>query len=610
MDRADDLLVPFWLRTVRIGLLVTGLVLLVLAAFPFLPGHGRVEPAPYIAVLACAAAGAAAVAALPWRRLFERRAGVWFLYAWSAADIVLVSAAVAATGGGRSNLFLLYALTTVFFNASYPVPGQLSLLAFTFVAYLVALAATGWHAPTGILFLRLTSLGLLALLAGFLSLELMHQMRSHARTAAEAGRWARLLAAVTEASRHMTLDHDEVGEATLGAMIELGFDAAALCAVSEDATTYHVVRSVGMPKEYGQEAYPLSSGVTGRVASTGRTVVVTDYASESDALPVARGMGLGAVCATPIWIEGWLAAVLVAGTRERRELYTQEIQALELLAAQVGLALENVGRYEEQRHSVERLEELDRMKSDFLATVSHELRTPVTVIRGVGGTLAMAWDGLAEGTKRELALSLKGNAESLDAIIGSLLDFSRLESGQPDVNPVEFDIADLVRMAGRRLEPLLEGRPFVVHAGDALRVRADPALMDRVIENLVSNAAKHTPTGTRVELFARRDGAYAVIGVSDDGPGIPEDDLVRLGERFFRGGDLNERPKGLGLGLALAREMLEIHGSELEVESRLGEGSQFFFRLPLRDAVQMLARKSRKGVRRAQGSDRDAAART
>jgi signal transduction histidine kinase len=463
--------------------------------------------------------------------------------------------------------------------------------------------------PAGILFLRFTSLGLLALLAGFLSLELMHQMRSHARTAAEAGRWAGLLAAVTEASRHMTLDHEEVGQATLAAAIELGFDAAALCAVSEDATTYHVLRSIGMPDEYGQEPYPISAGVTGRVANTGHTVVVADYASESDALPVARDMGLGAVCATPIWIEGWLAAVLVAGTHQRRDLYPQEIQALELLATQVGLALENVGRYEEQRHAVEQLEELDRMKSDFLSTVSHELRTPVTVIRGVGGTLALAWDDMAEDAKRELVESLRANAESLDTIIASLLDFSRLESGQPDLNPVEFDIADLVRVSGRRLEPLLDGRSFEVQAGDGLRVRADPALMDRVIENLVSNAAKHTPLGTHVKLFARRDGAYAVVGVSDDGQGIPEEDLVRLGERFFRSGDLNARPKGLGLGLALAREMLELHGSELEMESRPGEGSRFFFRLPLRDAVQMLTRKSRRGLRRGQVTPRDAPSR-
>jgi signal transduction histidine kinase len=129
--------------------------------------------------------------------------------------------------------------------------------------------------------------------------------------------------------------------------------------------------------------------------------------------------------------------------------------------------------------------------------------------------------------------------------------------------------------------------------------------MDRVIENLVTNAVKHTPSGTHVELFARRDGAYAVVGVSDDGPGIPEEDLVRLGERFFRGGDLNARPKGVGLGLALAREMLELHGSELEMESRPGEGSRFSFRLPLSDAVQMLARKSRKGLRRGQVTDQD-----
>src|SRR5439155_13206979 len=162
MNPAGDLLVPLWLRTVRIGLAVTGLVLAGLCTFLFLPGNGRIETAPYLAVVACAAAGAGVVAALPWRRLFERGVGIWFLYGWSAADIALISVAVAVTGGGRSEVFLLYGLTTVFFNASYPVRAQAALLATTFAGYLGAVALTGWEITTGILFLRLMSLGLLA----------------------------------------------------------------------------------------------------------------------------------------------------------------------------------------------------------------------------------------------------------------------------------------------------------------------------------------------------------------------------------------------------------------------------------------------------------------
>jgi hypothetical protein len=114
MDRQRDLLVPYWLHTVRIGLVVTVLVLSALVIPAFLPGHGDYRSWPYFAILAVAAAGGATIALLPWRRWFDTGIGIRFRYAWSAADIVLVSTAIAVTGGGRSELFLVYGLTSVF----------------------------------------------------------------------------------------------------------------------------------------------------------------------------------------------------------------------------------------------------------------------------------------------------------------------------------------------------------------------------------------------------------------------------------------------------------------------------------------------------------------
>src|SRR5438034_11584852 len=126
----------YWLRTVRIGLLVTALVIGVLIVLPFLPHRTDFRLVLYSGVIVAGVAGALVVAALPWKRLFDSGVGVRFLYAWSAADIILVSLGIAATGGGRSDLFLVYALTTVFFGMAYPVGGQVALLAFTFVCYL------------------------------------------------------------------------------------------------------------------------------------------------------------------------------------------------------------------------------------------------------------------------------------------------------------------------------------------------------------------------------------------------------------------------------------------------------------------------------------------
>jgi signal transduction histidine kinase len=591
MNSAGDLLIPLWLRTVRIGLLVTGLVLVGLCVFLALPGHGVIETGPYLAVLASAGAGAGTVAALPWRRLFERGVGIRFLYAWSAGDIVLISVAIAVTGGGRSELFLLYALTTVFFNASYPVREQAALLALTFACYLGALAVTGLEVAPGVLFLRLMLLGLLALLAGFLSLELTHQMRSHAQSAAAVKRWASLLSAVAAASREMTLERDRVVDVVLGSVRNLGFDGAALAVVSEDGTRYRIMDASGMPEDVVGDAHPVSVGVAGRVLQSGRTAAIEDPAQVPGAIPGAREAGFRAVCATPVWVEGWMVGVLLGAALEQREVFRQEVEALELLAVQAGLALENAGRFEEQRHTVERLQELDRMKSDFVATVSHELRTPVTVIRGVGVTLERAWNEIDDVTREDMLSGLNVHAASLDDLIGKLLDFSKLEMGPPDVRVEDVDLGQLVSECVNRHKPLLGLRPLEVGTEPELVVRADPSLLERVMESLISNAGQHTDEGTRVRISASRTGAYAMVAVADQGPGIPQEAVNRLGERFFRGGELNYRPKGLGLGLALAREVLELHGSELEIESAVARGSTFSFRLPLRNALEILTRK-------------------
>jgi signal transduction histidine kinase len=127
---------------------------------------------------------------------------------------------------------------------------------------------------------------------------------------------------------------------------------------------------------------------------------------------------------------------------------------------------------------------------------------------------------------------------------------------------------------------LFNERPLTVECDADLVAVGDPVQIERVLQNLLWNAAKHTPPATHVTLSARAEGGGVVLSVADDGPGIPEEELRHLGERFYRGGDLNARStKGLGLGLALVKEILELHGSALEIESQVGIGSRFAFRL-------------------------------
>jgi two-component system sensor histidine kinase KdpD len=315
------------------------------------------------------------------------------------------------------------------------------------------------------------------------------------------------------------------------------------------------------------------------VLRAGGSVVVEDDASLLDALPELRGSGSRSLVASPVWMGGWLCAVLVAGGRGSGSPSRQEVEAIEMVAGQLGMALENVQRYQQERDTVEHLGELDRLKSDFLSTVSHELRSPVTVIKGVGLTLERAWEDVDEAVRREMIAGLNANATLLEGLIANLLDLSRLAGSGAEVRFEPFELSEtLLRTAGRfRRQFPSHGLRDSVPPG--LVARADPLLIERAVENLLSNVAKHTPPGTTGRLVGRAEANDIVVEVSDDGPGVDEAAVPHLGERFFRAGDINTRPKGLGLGLALVREILDLHGSMLEVENQPGHGLRVWFRL-------------------------------
>jgi diguanylate cyclase (GGDEF)-like protein/PAS domain S-box-containing protein len=199
-DARDDAVAEagsaYALRTVRVGLQLTVLTLVAMVGFVALPGHGAVDPAGFVALFATAAAGAVVIVLLPWKRMFETEVGRWALFAWCLSDILIISGAIAVTGGARSDLWALYGLTTIFFTASYLPRGRGALLAMTGAAYVLTLAITGWHIPTGTLFVRLAIGVLVFLITRFLTHEL--------RAATELRTGATLRAEVAEAEAART----------------------------------------------------------------------------------------------------------------------------------------------------------------------------------------------------------------------------------------------------------------------------------------------------------------------------------------------------------------------------------------------------------------------
>lgn len=584
-------MVPYRLRTVRIGLIATAIALVLLALYPAIAPDGSVVSSSwYYAWLGVAAVAAVVVAALPWEELFRRGWGMPALYLWSIGDILIISIEVAITGGSGSELWVVYLLTTTFFAASYPVAGQVVLLGLTAVMYVLAVLVAGDPMVVPVV-VRLCGLGLLTLMGSFLSRELMRQMDEHLGQRQAAERHAGILDRVAAASRQLqSHDTDAVLEAVVETVADMGLTWSGIARLDATSRTFTVVHSKGLPGETTREGQPFGTG--GPLAELIRSGGAVSSEVGSRDLPDASWEPARGVVIAPIHVRGDIVAVLGGAVLEGEGPVPEEVvEAVELLASLAGRALELAAAFEEERESVERLEQLDRLKRDFLSNVSHELRTPLTVMLGVTELLDGRWDELDDDRKRDLLRRQSDHVTALKRTIDVLLDFSRLEAGRLVAEVVPFDLADLVTGVTGRLGAGFEEHVLEVDTPGRAEVLGDPDLVERVVENLLVNATTHTPAGTAVTVSVVPDGSVVTLAVADDGPGIPAAEVGQLTDRFFRGGDPDTRPtRGLGLGLALSHEILVAHGSKLQVESEVGRGTRFWFVLP----VPSLARSGRR----------------
>jgi PAS domain S-box-containing protein len=233
--------------------------------------------------------------------------------------------------------------------------------------------------------------------------------------------------------------------------------------------------------------------------------------------------------------------------------------------------------------------EIDRLKSEFVATVSHELRTPMTSIRGYAELLLMGAVGTLNGEQQRYIEIIRTNTERLAELVADLLDLSRIEAGRAEWLPQPLAPADLLEDARRyalsRCQQ--EGKPLDVRthvAADLPAASGDTARMRQVFENLIDNSVEFTRAGGSLDLSAALAGEQIEFRVKDSGIGIPASEIDRVFERFFRGERaLDLGVPGTGLGLPMVRSLLQLQGGEIEVESSgiPGQGTAFIIRLPL-----------------------------
>ena len=342
-------LLAYRLRAVRVAAHSTFLAVAVLAAYAVVPGHGRVDGVPYAVLLGVAGVGAVIAQALPWPRLFESGFGQVGLNLWSAVDILLVSTAIAFTGYAESDLYLVYALTTVFFAAAYPPRAQAGLLVFTLAAYGGVLAVDGWEVSAAALVLRAGIIATTAFMSSFLSRELMRETEAHTVAREESDSRASLLKVVAGAARTMsTAETQEVLDAVVDAALDMGWVGSEICMYDSDAQTWSAALHRGPDAGYVR-TQPIRTGMAGHVYAQRATVVVDDYMDWPDGVQEVQAAGFRAMVASPIFAGAELTGALIVGSFERRAPLPHEIEGVELLAAQAGAALLNARRFADRR---------------------------------------------------------------------------------------------------------------------------------------------------------------------------------------------------------------------------------------------------------------------
>jgi signal transduction histidine kinase/HAMP domain-containing protein len=260
-----------------------------------------------------------------------------------------------------------------------------------------------------------------------------------------------------------------------------------------------------------------------------------------------------------------------------------DVSVLQNVANQITIALENARAYAVEREAVQQLKDLDLSKRRFLANMSHELRTPLTniigfshlMLKGIGGSLT-------EQQQNDMHIVYQ-DSQHLLGLINDLLDISQIEAGLMELEFQEVDLGKLIHSVMATASALVRDKDVELHeevASDLPVTQADTARVRQVLLRLLANAAKFTERGA-ITVRAWPTDSEVMVSVSDTGIGIPPDDQERIFERFEQGTTADgRRPGGAGLGLALSKEFVEMHGGKIRVESEMGKGSTFTFSLP------------------------------
>lgn len=384
-----------------------------------------------------------------------------------------------------------------------------------------------------------------------------------------------------------TLDIDPLLNIILEAATELtDTEAASIMLLDERSGELVFAASTGSRREeLASVRVPLDGSIAGTILKQRAPLVVGDVTQDPRHFGQAAqrtGFLTRSILGVPMSIKDRPIGVLEALNKKGDAYFGEEdILVLALFANQAAVAIENSRLVAALRKAYSKLNDLDRRKSDFIAIASHELRTPLNLILGYA---AMLREEAHPSTAMQLEGVLKG-AQQLRTLIDDMINLQHVDTGEAVLNPGRFVVGELIQSVVGGCRDIAQAKDQNVRVelpDPALALVADQDKIRLALNNLVVNAIKFTPPQGRIEISAKAVNGEAHICVTDNGIGVPRKDIDRIFERFYQvEPHIARKHGGLGLGLAISKSLIELHGGRIWCESVEGRGSRFTFAVPL-----------------------------
>ena len=507
-----------------------------------------------------------------------------------ALDTVVTTLAVFLTGGYHSSFFVLYVFIVI--GAAF----HLELVRTIVVTLAIGLIYVGacYVNPAGlqlppaqyILAAKLLLLLVVAVLCGLLLEQLR---REHTETERERALAQRLQALNdlfqklnTSLDLHLTLQTvAEAPQALLGA------DWTSIVLLDESGESLSVVAAAGLDLALlGGQRWPADNGLISAILSDDGPTVIDNPRQYLRYLPAplpnqSTGVAVESVVSIPLSLNEEPLGLIDVFYKKPQTFSHEDMAFLQALGQEAALAIRNARLYERERQQVNRLRTLEELQKGFVSAVSHELRTPLTCIRTSVDLLGAMGEGQPED-QVDLIHTIGHHAGRLEAFVADLLEITKLEAGQIILSKQPTDLRSLVSRVADTLRPLSDRKGQIVHLflpETASQVEIDRRRIEQVLTNILSNAIKFTPKQGQIRVRVSETKDSLQVSIADNGPGISEEDQAEVFGKFFVVAD-GRGLSGLGLGLYIARQMVDLHSGRIWVESKLGQGSDFYFEVP------------------------------